>query len=263
MATRWLCREAGDEKANIKWEVGGQPVGVKIKYERAECTYLSYLLKPEHGFQWEENEDGGAALSRALLEAAQDPIEPTVHILARGNTDDLEWYVARAQQIVAPAYKYFVAALDSVGGVKGRHHLQLQRMRAARNVFNPVVAFHTPVTDKDIATLSQAFRCMRHPLVAATLLKMPAELPKYNALASAITIIVSGEFDIQAWWKMHKTSLPAFTQVLRAVLTNSPNSCPPERVFSILNDTFSTSQKTTKQDHLQLSLQLQYNSRGR
>ena len=51
--------------------------------------------------------------------------------------------------------------------------------------------------------------------------------------------------------------------VLRAVLTNSPNSIPPERVFSILNDSFDDDQDSSMADYIELSLQLQYNNRGR
>ena len=51
--------------------------------------------------------------------------------------------------------------------------------------------------------------------------------------------------------------------VLRAVLTNSPNSIPPERVFSILNDTFDDDQDGALADYLEFALQRQYNMRGR
>ena len=45
-------------------------------------------------------------------------------------------------------------------------------------------------------------------------------------------------FDLSDWWKASCAKLPAFTYVMRAVLTNSPNSCPPEHLFSIFNSTF-------------------------
>lgn len=51
--------------------------------------------------------------------------------------------------------------------------------------------------------------------------------------------------------------------VLRAVLTNSPNSIPTERVFSILNDSFDDDQDSSMADCIEWSLQSQYNSRGR
>ena len=45
--------------------------------------------------------------------------------------------------------------------------------------------------------------------------------------------------------------------------TNSPNSIPPERVFSVLNDTFEDDMDNSYSDYIELSLQLQYNNRSR
>ena len=66
-------------------------------------------------------------------------------------------------------------------------------------------------------------------------------------------------FEISDWWKANCAMLPAFTYVLRAVLTNSPNSCPPERVFSIFNSTFDADQSRSYADYMQLSIQSQFN----
>ena len=57
--------------------------------------------------------------------------------------------------------------------------------------------------------------------------------------------------------------MPAFAYVLRAILANAPNSIPPERVFSILNDTFDDDQDRALADYIELSLQLQFNARSR
>ena len=57
--------------------------------------------------------------------------------------------------------------------------------------------------------------------------------------------------------------IDAFAYVLRAVLANSPNSVPPERVFSVLNDTFEADMDRSHADYIELSLQLQYNGRSR
>ena len=65
------------------------------------------------------------------------------------------------------------------------------------------------------------------------------------------------------WWRGNEGSLPAFSYVLRAILTNSPNSIPPERVFSILNDTFDEDQDRAMADYMEYSLMVQYNRRGR
>ena len=49
--------------------------------------------------------------------------------------------------------------------------------------------------------------------------------------------------------------------MLRAVLANSPNSIPPERVFSVLNNTFDEDQERGLEDYKELSLQLQFNEK--
>ena len=51
--------------------------------------------------------------------------------------------------------------------------------------------------------------------------------------------------------------------MLRAVLAHSVNSCPPERLFSILNDTFEDDMDRSYADYIELSLWLQYNERCR
>ena len=50
---------------------------------------------------------------------------------------------------------------------------------------------------------------------------------------------------------------------MRLALTYSPNSCPPERAFSILNDTFDDDQESAKADYMEYSLMRQFNQRGR
>ena len=68
---------------------------------------------------------------------------------------------------------------------------------------------------------------------------------------------------ILGFWQANELELPNFAAVLRVILTNSPNSVPPERVFSILNDTFEADMDRAYADYIELSLQLQFNNRGR
>ena len=97
-----------------------------------------------------------------------------------------------------------------------------------------------------------------------------AELAKYNARAGTIpdkAQRVDGKgtdsYDFFKWWRAAKDELPATFQLLRAVLVYSPNSCPPERVFSILNDSFDDDQHQSYADYMEYSLMRQYNARGR
>ena len=75
----------------------------------------------------------------------------------------------------------------------------------------------------------------------------------------------NGTFDLGSWWRENEEGkgIDAFAFVLRAVLANSPNSIPPERVFSILNDTFEDDMDRAHADYIELSLQLQFNNRSR
>jgi hypothetical protein len=68
-------------------------------------------------------------------------------------------------------------------------------------------------------------------------------------------------FDLSDWWKSNCATLPGFVYVLRAVLTNSPNSCPPECLFSIFNATYNDDQKSSCTDYIELSMQKQFNKR--
>ena len=49
--------------------------------------------------------------------------------------------------------------------------------------------------------------------------------------------------------------------VANVLLANAPNSIPPERVFSVLNDTFGDDMGNSMVDCIELSLQLQFNNR--
>jgi len=101
---------------------------------------------------------------------------------------------------------------------------------------------------------------------------MKNEIAAYNSLIKAIKpkaerLDAKGEdtFTLLNFWRENEegNGIDSFAYVLRAVLANSPNSIPPERVFSILNDTFDDDQDSSYADYIELSLQLQFNERSR
>ena len=96
---------------------------------------------------------------------------------------------------------------------------------------------------------------------------MKNEVITYQTPADSINPLVERKddkgqdtFDISDWWKENCTKLPAFTYVLRVVLINSHNSCPPESLFTIFNATFD--QKSSNADYIQLSIQSHLNNRA-
>jgi hypothetical protein len=61
--------------------------------------------------------------------------------------------------------------------------------------------------------------------------------------------IPAGDFDIEAWWRVKQAQFPALSTALRSVLCHIPNSAPPERLFSILNDNIGDDQLRAKADY--------------
>ena len=101
---------------------------------------------------------------------------------------------------------------------------------------------------------------------------MKSEIVQFNALVKAIKpaaqrLDAKGKdtFDLGRFWRENEEGkgIDAFAFVLRAVLANAPNSIPPERVFSILNDTFEDDMDRSHADYIELSLQKQFNERTR
>ncbi len=91
---------------------------------------------------------------------------------------------------------------------------------------------------------------------------------KYQALADTIKSFEERKdskgkdtFHLSDWWKSNCATLSGFAYVLRAVLTNSPNSCPPERLFILFNATYNDDQKKSHADYIALSMQSQFNKR--
>jgi hypothetical protein len=93
------------------------------------------------------------------------------------------------------------------------------------------------------------------PSAAAT----PAR-PSVAATPARPSVATTGEekdsFDIQSWWRANRSNFLAFARIYRAVLTHLANSCSPEAVVSILNDTFESDQESSYADYMELSLQL-------
>ena len=113
------------------------------------------------------------------------------------------------------------------------------------------------------------FKFYEHPEIRPQIELMKTEVSKYQALSGSIKSFEERKdskrkdtFDLSGWWKSNCATLSGFTYVLRAVLTNSPNSCPPERLFSIFNSTYNDDQKRSHADYIELSMQSQFNNRA-
>jgi hypothetical protein len=113
------------------------------------------------------------------------------------------------------------------------------------------------------------FKFYEHPKIRALIEVMKTEFMRYQALADSIKSFEErkhnkgkDKFDLSDWWKSNSATLPGFTYVLRAVLTNSPNSCPSEHLFRIFNASYNDDQKRSYTDYIELSMQSQFNKRA-
>ncbi len=134
-------------------------------------------------------------------------------------------------------------------------------------IFNPQHVLGNKISESDIDGL-KIFKFYAHPEIRAEIEVMKNEVMKFQALAASIKSFeerkdIKGKdtFDLSDWWKLNCATLPGFAYVLRAVLTNSPKSCPPERLFGIFNATYNDDQKKSHVDYIELSMQSQFNKR--
>jgi hypothetical protein len=119
-------------------------------------------------------------------------------------------------------------------------------MKAVR-IFNPLHILGNKILVSDLDGL-KIFKLYVHPEIRPQIEVMKTEVMKYQDLADSIKSFeerkdIKGKdtFELSDWWKSNCETLPGFTYVLRAVLTNSPNSCP---LFSIFNTTYDDDQKS-------------------
>ena len=159
---------------------------------------------------------------------------------------------------------------EKVIGAAGRGAV-VDRMAAAR-IFDPRYVKASGLTDAEIGVMGYSFRFVSTMDEYGELLsKMKDERTKYVGFANSIineTLRINpttgkDTFDLLAFWRGHKGEIPAFAKMCRAVLTYAPNSCPPERVFSILADSFGDDQKSALADYMEWSMMVQFNERTR
>jgi hypothetical protein len=146
---------------------------------------------------------------------------------------------------------------------------QLGRMKEVC-IFNPlhIIDLCNKISVSDIDGL-KIFKLYEHPVIQPQIEVMKTEVMQYQTLVGSIKsfeerkdINRKDTFDLSDWWRSNCATLPGFTYVLRAVLNNSPNSCPPESLFIIFNTTYDDDQKSSYTDYIQLSIQSQFNKRG-
>ena len=163
--------------------------------------------------------------------------------LAGGNLQHEQQLQAYASGCVDPAFDYFHAKFDN--------DLQtaMQVFKVAR-LFSPIKIGELKPAAADLDDLS----CV--PFLDSALINdLKCELPTYIATVED----VSDSIDPIRWWKTNQDKLPQWASACKRMLLVQPSSAAAERVFSLLQNSFSKGQTSALQDYIQISVMLQYN----
>ena len=94
------------------------------------------------------------------------------------------------------------------------------------------------------------------PFIDATLMdQLRDELPAYLAAAED----VSPDVETLSWWKNHQNQIPTWAKAFKLILLVQPSSVAAERVFSLLQNSFSHQQQSSLENYISVSVMLQYN----
>ena len=92
------------------------------------------------------------------------------------------------------------------------------------------------------------------PFIDANLVcRLKVELSTYTYIAAAEDI--SPEVEVADWWKNHDKEivLPVWTETCKLILLVQPSSVAAERVFSILQNSFTHRQQSSLEDYVSVS----------
>lgn len=165
--------------------------------------------------------------------------------LSGGNAIVQQQMVDYGKACVAPGLQYFH---DKFSGELSE---SVAAFKAARLV-SPQKMVEIQPSAQDI----DAMKCF--PFLKGTVIdNLKQELPVYLAKAEDLDEAA----DPLQWWKRHSEDLPYWSTAAEKVLLVQPSSAATERVFSLLQNSFGSSQDASLTDYIQTSLMLQYNKR--
>ena len=141
-----------------------------------------------------------------------------------------------------PAYAYFKSKFE------GELKPLVQAFKAAR-IFSPSKANELKPTTRDVDEL----QCFSFD--SSLLEGLKAELATYLARCDD----VSTETPICDWWRNHESEIPKWAEACKRILLCQPPSAAAERVFSLLNNSFSDRQSHSLEDYTETSVMLQCN----
>ena len=188
------------------------------------------------------------ATLKAAIHTGYYPNVEAVTLLLRGSNPALtQQWLSYARGCVQGSIDYF----EERFGDESKNPLAAFK---SVTLFSPLVVHEMQPKATDLDSLKTL------PFIDESVLStLKAELPSYLTKASQLSS--TSNFDLLVWWKNNKTNLPHWSGVAQKVFLLQPSSGAAERVFSLLNNSFSDQQQNTLEDYVEASIMLQYNSR--
>ena len=187
---------------------------------------------------------------RKLYNVISVPHFPNANAIAKelsnGSPAIEQQLISYATSCVQPGFDYFKSKFD------GDLNAIVKFIKAAR-MFSPVKMKEMHIDSTTVDELTN-FPLLNNPTALSNL---KAELHKYVRAVEDLDPNV----DILEWWKSHEQDLPFWSSALKDVLLVQPSSAASERVFSLLQNSFTPQQSSSLEDYIELSLMLQYNDR--
>ena len=223
---------------------------IQLKMELASIIDAGeYFVKGTYNLEG----DGPLALTtyeelRKIYTFIGQPHYPNLMVCARnvanGNATVEQQPISYGKLCVEPGFEYFKAKFEGelkpvISFFKGARLLSPEKMK------------DTSVNTSTIDEFASAFPSLSPHTVNG----LKAEPPSYKAAVED----VEPSIDTHDWWQRHEEELPHWCPVFKLVLLVQPSSAAAERVFSLLQNSFTQRQSSSLEDYIETSLMLQYN----
>lgn len=187
-----------------------------------------------------------SALTVAVNMASYPNLNAIAKELSAGNAVIEQQLIAYGKSCVDPAIQYYKQRLED------SMKIPLQAFRAA-HMFVP-----SKVREKNTDTQAVDSLAVFPFFDTVELQHLKTELPNYIAACED----VDASHDICTFWKNHESTLPYWSAAASKVVVIQPSSAAVERVFSVLNRSFSDAQNGSLQDLVETFVMLQFNKRS-
>ena len=202
-----------------------------------------------------------------------EPIVKATYTLEGDGPLALKWHEVLSVVKAAVQVQHWSNTTAIAKKIATQQHSKEDWMKYASNCVKPGLDYFTAKFDGDLLPLVDAFKsaCLFDPTKVSdmkpnaaavdtlrsfkllddeVIKSLKSEVPSCLAAADGIALTV----DPLEWWERHSEMLPQWSAACKKVLLCQPSSAAVERVFSILNNTFSHSQFSALEDYIEITV---------